>query len=161
ELPIHPVQRTRRVRITDRRAHTLATDDTAQTQLTHQPLHRAARYCMAFPVELMPDFVGTIDLQVGLPDPFDLRHQNVIALSAHAAQRRVAPLGRISPVARRGDLQRLADRLDPVRVAMLINEIPHHLQRRSSSAWAKNALANLRISLALRSSRTSRSKALM
>ncbi|KGU74559.1 hypothetical protein Y038_6006 [Burkholderia pseudomallei MSHR543] len=44
---------------------------------------------------------------------------------------------------------------------MLINEGLQDLKRRSSSAWAKNALASLRISLVRRSSLTSRSRALM
>src|SRR6476620_96542 len=46
-------------------------------------------------------------------------------------------------------------------MAVLVDELPHDLKRRSSSAWAKHALARRRISLALRSSRTSRSSTLM
>ena len=65
------------------------------------------------------------------------------------------------PVGRRGNLQCLADWLDPKAAVMLVDEGLHDLKRRSSSAWAKNALASFRISLALRSSRTSRSKAWM
>jgi hypothetical protein len=42
---------------------------------------------------------------------------------------------------------------------MLIDEILQDFKRRSSSAWAKKALASLRISLALRSSLFSRSSA--
>ena len=42
---------------------------------------------------------------------------------------------------------------------MLVDEVVQDFRRRSSSAWAKKALANLRISLALRSSLTSRSSA--
>jgi hypothetical protein len=61
------------------------------------------------------------------------------------------------PISRRGNLQDLADRLDPMGIAMLVDEIPQDLSRRSSSAWAKNALASFRISLARRSSLTSRS----
>ena len=44
-------------------------------------------------------------------------------------------------------------------LAVLVDERLQDLIRRSSSAWAKNALANFRISLALRNSRTSRSSA--
>ena len=40
-------------------------------------------------------------------------------------------------VGRRGDRQHLADRLDPVRLAMIVDERDHGLNRRSSSAWAK------------------------
>jgi hypothetical protein len=44
-------------------------------------------------------------------------------------------------VARRGDRQRLADRLDPVGLTVIVDERDHGLKRRSSSAWAKHALA--------------------
>ena len=63
-------------------------------------------------------------------------------------------------VTRRGNLQRFANGLDPKGVTVLIDKGPQDLIRRSSSAWAKNALANFKISLALRNSRFSRSKAL-
>src|SRR5690606_36932104 len=56
-----------------------------------------------------------------------------------------------------GDRQHLADRRDPVLVAMLVDEGHHHFGRRSSSAWAKYAEALRRISFARFSSRFSRS----
>ena len=46
---------------------------------------------------------------------------------------------------RTGDLQDTADRLDPETVTMLIDKCPQDLVRRSSSAWAKYALARRRI----------------
>ena len=55
----------------------------------------------------------------------------------------------------------LAGRLDPVDGAMLVDEGDHFLNGRSSSAWAKYADALRRISFAWRSSRTSRSSALI
>src|SRR5439155_8592947 len=58
---------------------------------------------------------------------------------------------------RRSDRQQRADRLDPVNLAVGIDEGHHHFARRSSSAWAKYADAFLRISFARFSSRTSRS----
>src|SRR5690606_29163545 len=61
----------------------------------------------------------------------------------------------------RGDRQHLADRLDPVDVAVFVDERRHGLNRRSSSAWAKYALALRRISFACRNSRFSRSSALI
>jgi hypothetical protein len=48
------------------------------------------------------------------------------------------------------------DRLDSVGLPVLIDEGDHYFGRRSSSAWAKNAAAFLRISLARFSSPTSR-----
>src|SRR3954467_10920838 len=64
-------------------------------------------------------------------------------------------------VGRRGDRQHLADRLDPVGPAVTVDEGNHRLNGRSSSAWAKYADALRRISLAWRSSRFSRSSALI
>src|SRR4029453_14655646 len=61
----------------------------------------------------------------------------------------------------RGDRQHLADRLDPVATPVIVDEGDHVLDRRSSSAGAKYAEALRRISLAWRSSRTSRSSALI
>ena len=69
-------------------------------------------------------------------------------------------MGSVTPVTRRGNLQDLADRLDPVGIPVLVDVRLQDLSRRSSSAWAKNALAVLRISLARRSSWPSRCNAL-
>src|SRR5690606_31768467 len=61
----------------------------------------------------------------------------------------------------KGDLQYLADRLDPIQVPMLVNVGVYLFSSRSSAAWAKKALADFRISLARRNSLFSRSSALM
>ena len=63
----------------------------------------------------------------------------------------------MSSISRRGNLQDFAERLNPEGIAMLVDAVLQDLSRRSSSAWAKNALASFKISLALRSSRFSRS----
>jgi len=160
ELPIDPIQRASRFAVADRGAHHLATHDTAQALTPHESLDRTAGYHDAFAVQLPPDLVGTIDPQVGLPDTLDLGHQHRITQHSLAALFRVSQQGDMTPVARRGNLQLPADRLDPEGITMLVDEGPQDLNRRSSSAWAKNALASLRISLALRSSLTSRSSSL-
>src|SRR5690606_25062272 len=146
-----------RLAITDGGAHHLATAHTLQAQAFHQTFDRAAGNGDAFSVELLPDLVGTVDLHVGSPHTFDVRSQCTVTLCALTSQGRVALLGGVAPIARRGDLQHLADRLDPVGLSMLIDEALQDFRRRSSSAWAKNALASFRISLALRSSLFSRS----
>ncbi|NVM90098.1 hypothetical protein FHT32_003755 [Variovorax sp. SG517] len=64
---------------------------------------------------------------------------------------------RMPSICRWGDLQDLAERLDPEGIAMLVDEVLQDLSRRSSSAWAKNALASFSISSAQRSSLFSRS----
>ncbi len=160
ELPVDPVQRARRARIGSRRANPLAANRATQTLQFHQSRNRTACHRNTFPIHLLPDLRHAIDLHVGLPDALDLGLQNLIAFGAGAAFGRIAKLRSMASVARRGNPQDLADRLDPEGVAMLIDEGPQDLKRRSSSAWAKNALATLRISLARRNSLTSRSKAL-
>lgn len=58
-----------------------------------------------------------------------------------------------------GDLQDRADRLGPIHITVTIDVLLQRLSWRSTSAWAKKALASFRISLARRSSLTSRSNA--
>ena len=110
---------------------------------------------------MAPDLLGPVDLHVGLPDALHLLQQLCVALGAQRAQGRAALTRGVTPVRRWGDLQDAADRLDPKLLAVLIDERLQDLMRRSSSAWAKNALASFRISLALRSSRFSRSSSLI
>lgn len=160
ELPVDSVQRARRARIGDRRAKPLAAYSASQTLQLHQPRDRAARHRNTFPVHLLPDLRHAVDLHVGLPDTPDLRLQSIVAFRAGAAPGRISELRRMASVTRRGNLQDLADWLDPKGIAMLVDEGLQDFKRRSSSAWAKNALASLRISLARRSSLTSRSRAL-
>src|ERR1700689_623246 len=62
-------------------------------------------------------------------------------------------------IGRQGDRQQLADRLDPMRLAEMVDEGNHGLNRRADAPRAKNALALRRISVACRSSRFSRSRA--
>ena len=132
-----------------------------QPQLAYQPLHCAAGYPYAFSVHLFPDLVCTVHLPVGMPDPLNLGHQMPVLLGAIASDLRVASACGMQAVTRWGNLQEFADRLDPEGVAVAVDEIDQDLSRRSSSAWAKNALASLRISLARRSSLTSRFSAFM
>lgn len=67
----------------------------------------------------------------------------------------------MASVSRWRHLQHAAQWLDPEGFAVLVDERPDYFKRRSSSAWAKKALATLRISLARLSSRISRSSSLM
>ena len=61
----------------------------------------------------------------------------------------------LSEKVNRGDQQGPADRLDPIRLTMIVDEGHHHLGRRPSFACAKYADALRRISFARRSSRFS------
>jgi len=115
----------------------------------------------ALAVELTPQFVSAIHLKIGQPHTANINHQLLVAFGSGAAQLRAALARGVVPVTRWGNLQHLADRLDPIGVTVTINKLSQDLNRRSSSACAKNALASFRISLALRSSLTSRSRSLM
>jgi hypothetical protein len=62
-----------------------------------------------------------------LPDPFNLDAQHVVSLDTDKAQRRVALLRRVAPVARRRNLYHLTARLDTVGMAVLVDELRHDL----------------------------------
>jgi hypothetical protein len=76
------------------------------------------------------------------PDALDVGHQRLVA---PARWQRVPGCAAWLHGAgtRRGDLQDLADRLDPKGITVLVDERHQDFSRRSSSAWAKNALAKL------------------
>ena len=157
KLALDQVGRPGRAIIGDRSLEPAPADGALQPHLPHQSLDRAAGDDDAFPAQLLPDFAGPVHGEVLVPDPLDLSSEPDIALGAARACLGMG-LTRLMPViGGRGDREDLADRLDPVRLTMRVDEGHHSLGRRSSSACAKNAEAFRRISLARRSSRTSRS----
>ncbi len=133
ELPVNAVQRAWRFGIADGGAHNLATAHAPQAQAPHQSLDRAAGHGSAFAVHLVPDFVSTIDLHIGLPDTLDLQGQRDITLDACTTQLRVALTRCMTPVTRRGNLQDFANWLDPEGFTVLVYEILQDLSLRSSS----------------------------
>jgi hypothetical protein len=146
--------------VADGGSHDLAALHPTQAQLPHQSFDRAAGHDRTFALELPPYFVGPIHLHIGLPDSFNLGQQSLVALGARAASVGLTfECGMVS-IPGGGDLQKLADRLDPVGITMSVDKGTQDFKRRSSSAWAKNALASFNISLALRSSLFSRSSSL-
>ncbi|EAQ04625.1 hypothetical protein OB2597_05065 [Pseudooceanicola batsensis HTCC2597] len=70
---------------------------------------------------------GDLDAQLGVP------------LGAVGEARRINPPRPMRMIRRRGDRQQVADRLDPMDVAVVIDERDHRFDGRSSSAWAKYA----------------------
>ncbi len=113
ELPVDPVQRARRARIGSRRAKPLAANCAWQALQPHQPCDRTACHRNAFPVHLLSDLRHTIGQNVGLADALDLGAQNLVAFRARTTSGRISKLHRMASVTRRGNLQDLADRLDP------------------------------------------------
>src|SRR3954469_9813239 len=161
KLPIDAIERARRGLIADRGPHRLAPHGPLQAHGPHQPRHRAARHPDPLSAELSPDLADAVDAEVRLIHAPDLDHQCCIPPGSRGQPLRISPPGGMGVIRRRGDRQHPADRLDPVDGAMLVNEGDHGLDRRSSSAIAKYALALRRISLAWRNSRFSRSSARM
>ena len=78
-------------------------------------------------MQLAPDLVGAVDLQVLVEHTLHLGQQQGIALGPLWQQRGVALARCVLTVRRRGDLQRCADRLDPATSAVLIDESVHLL----------------------------------
>ena len=99
-------------------------------------------------MQLPPHLAGTVSLAILLPHPLDLRAQRLIPMPARRLACRLGFAAGVLVVRRRGDRQDLADRLDPVGIAVFVDERLYGLNRRSSSAWAKYADALRRISLA-------------
>jgi len=161
ELPVDAIERARRGRVADRGPHRLAPHGPLQAHGPHQPRHRAAGDPDSLPAELSPDLPDTVDAEVRLIHPPDLDHQRGIPPGSRRQPLWISPPSGMGGIRRWGDRQHAADRLDPVDGAMLVDEGDHGLDRRSSSAIAKYADALRRISLAWRSSRTSRSSARM
>src|SRR5262249_19548699 len=159
ELPVDVIQRASHRLIADRRPHRLAADRALQAKARHQPLDGAAGNREAFSPQLPPDLPHAVDAEVLREHPLNLDLQFGVPLRTGRTLAGVDPLGDMRMVRRRGDRQHLADRLDPIRFPMIIDERDHGFTRRSSSAWAKYADALRRISFACRSSRFSRSKA--
>lgn len=91
-----------------------------------------------------------------MPDVFEFSDQSLIALHPPTSPFRMTLQGTIAPIAGRGDLHLLGDRLNPEGAPIFVGEGFQDLNRWSSSALAKNTLASLSISLARCSSAGSR-----
>ncbi len=137
ELPVDAIERARRGLVADRGPHRLAPHGPLQAHGLHQPRHRAAGDRNAVTGELAPDLTHAVDPEVRLEHALDLGLQGLVALGAARQLLRAGSSRNMGVVRRRGDRQDFADRLDPVDVAMSVDEGDHGLDRRSSSAWAK------------------------
>ncbi len=137
ELSVHVIQRTGGRLVADRCPHRLAPDRPLKAHVPHQPGDRAARGAEALPPQLTPDLAHAIDAEVLLEHAPDLDLQIRVAADPVGQPGGIGAPGSMGMIGRRGDRQNLADRLDPVGLAMIVDEGDHGLNRRSSSAWAK------------------------
>src|SRR5690606_17263882 len=136
-----------------------AASNALNAHVLHQPCHRAASDIEALAAQLVPDLAQAVDAPVVLENTPYLGAQRLVPFGTIRQPRRVGTFGQMVIIGGRGDRQNVADRLDPVRIPMRVDETHHHFGRRSSSAIAKYADALRRISFAWRSSRFSRSRA--
>jgi len=104
ELAMDPVQRARCGCVAIGYLHDLAPPHTTQAGAAHQAFDGAAGGLEALAPQLAPDLFRAIHLHIGLPNTFNLRGQHLITLGTGAAQRRIALLRSVTPVAGRGDL---------------------------------------------------------
>jgi hypothetical protein len=131
------IQRAWRGLVADRGFDRFAADNPLQTHVPHQSRHHATGNIEAFALELTPDLAHAVDGEVLIEDAPNLDLQRGVLPSARRPLGWIAPLSHMGVVGRGGDRQDLADRLDPMRPTMIVNEGDHGLDRRSSSAIAK------------------------
>lgn len=137
EHPVHMVERASCRLILHRGADGLAADDTVKAEVGHQAFDGAARDAEAFAQHLTPDLACSIDLEVLGDDALDLGLHRKIPLRPRRELLGIDALGDVVPVGLPGNRQHLADRLDPMDLAVIVNERDHRLSGRSSSAWAE------------------------
>ncbi|MGY3362981.1 hypothetical protein ACVWZL_000106 [Bradyrhizobium sp. GM2.4] len=137
ELAVDVIKRAWRSLVADRGLDGFAADGPLQTHVPHQSRHRATGNIEAFALELAPYLAHAVDPEVLVEDAPDLDLQPGILPAARRQLGRIAPLCHMGVVGRGGNRQDLADRLDPMRPTMIVDEGDHGLDRRSSSAIAK------------------------
>ena len=86
ELPIDPIQRTRCRGVAEGGSHRLAAPHAPQAKASHQAFDGAAGDLDAFALQLPPDLVSTIHLEVGLPDALNVGNQKFITPGSGTAQ---------------------------------------------------------------------------
>jgi hypothetical protein len=118
----------------DGRAHRLAADYPRQAHLAHQPFHGTARDRKALPHHLPPDLAHAVDREVLREYASDLGLEDQILTRPCRQTRWILSLRDVLVVGGWGDRQDTADRLDPIGIAVIVNESDHRRNGRSSSA---------------------------
>ena len=135
ELAVDLVLRARSRRLADRGLDRLATHHAPQAEPTHQALDRAARRAVPFALQLPPHLSHAVDPLVLVPDPPDLSARHVVLARAVRTPLRIDIASPLLVIRRRGELQCRADRLDPVNLAVRVDERRHDLNRRRAPRW--------------------------
>lgn len=111
------------------RTDRLASHHAMQPHPAHQALDGAASGWDRFSMQLAPDLAATVNAEVLIPDALDFSAQPAIALDSGRRAVRLGFTGLVLVVRRRGNRQDTADRLNPVRLPVIIDELDHHLPR--------------------------------
>src|ERR1700712_1181481 len=104
----------------------------ANPHALHQPSNLATRRGDGLALKLPPDLAHAVDLEVRVPDPLDVDLQVRITPRPGRQFGGIGALGCMLMVGGRGDRQDLADRLDPMRLAVTVDERDHGLDRRQA-----------------------------
>lgn len=103
ELAIDPILRTRHGRIAEGGSHNLAAHRPSQAEAAHQAFSGTARHLNPFSLQLPPDLIGTIHLEIGLPNALDRGNQEFVTPSLGTSQGWIELPGGMAPVGGRGD----------------------------------------------------------
>jgi hypothetical protein len=106
--------------------------------LTRQPTMQRATLCLANSSVYSPCLVNKP--ASWRARPIEPQESILVTRGTDAMKFWIVLVGRMQSVTRWGDLQNLAHRLNPKRIAVAINVIDQDLSRRSSSVWAKTRL---------------------
>ena len=120
ELPVRLVLRAWGLLVGDGCLVRFASDDALNTHPLHQPGHGAAGNREAFPIQLTPDLAHAVDAPVLLEDALDLGPQDCVAPGTIRQPGRIGPPRQVIVVGGWGDRQNSADRLDPVRLTLIV-----------------------------------------
>ena len=138
EPPIHEVHGAWSAEIRNRGSlEGLAADGSLEAHLAHQALDSAAGDRGVVTPKGSPDLARPVDLLVRVQRLLNLPLQELVTLGLAGSGLGHQATPSMLEVGGWGDRQYLTDRLDPVLLPILIDELHQDFGRRSSSAWAK------------------------
>jgi hypothetical protein len=143
ELAVRLVRRTWQLLVLDRRLVWLTLENTVNIADHCQLSHGAAGHIESFATQLLLDLANVVDLPVCIEGKLDVASKRLISFGTIRQPRRIAPLRHVIAIGGRGNRQHVADRFDPVRAPMIINELDHRFDQRPNSAIAKSTCAGL------------------
>ena len=143
ELPVDPVQRARCRLVADRGTHRLATDYPRQAHIPHQPLDGTSGYGEPFPRHLPPNLAHAVNGEVLGEHARDLRLERQVTSCSRRQAQWIQSLCDMLVIGGWGDRQDIADRLDPMKLTVIIDKRDHRLNGRSLPTRFRRCAASL------------------